>query len=193
VIAGDDPANDSQASPMTALPPHSLPSTLLVAVALACALPAQAQVDGQPTVLGQYGEWGAYTGMNGGRKVCFALGKPNSSQTNPPNRPRDPAFLFVSTRPADSIRNEISIIIGFPFKPNFEATAEIGGATFVMATQNDGAWLKNAADEGRMLDAMRRSGDLVIKGMSAKGTETTDRFSLKGVAQAIDRANQECR
>lgn len=154
---------------------------------------AHAQADGQPTVLGQYGDWGAYTGMNGGRKVCFALGKPASSQTNPPNRPRDPVHLFVSTRPAENVRNEISIIIGYPFKSNFEATADIGGAKFAMQTQNDGAWLKNVADDARMLDSMRRGSDLVIKGMSAKGTETTDRFSLKGLAQAIDRANQECR
>lgn len=182
---------------MTSLPSR-LPRllVLLVVMALAPALPvrqAHAQADGQPTVLGQYGEWGAYTGVNSGRKVCFALGKPTSSQTNPPNRPRDPAYLFVSTRPAENVRNEISVIIGYPFKANFEATAEIGGATFAMSTQNDGAWLKNVADEGRMIDAMRRSGDLVIKGMSARGTETTDRFSLKGLAQAIDRATQECR
>jgi invasion protein IalB len=62
-----------------------------------------------------------------------------------------------------------------------------------MQTQNDGAWLKNVADDARMLDTMRKGGDLVIKGMSGRGTETTDRFSLKGLAQAVDRANQECR
>jgi Invasion associated locus B (IalB) protein len=149
--------------------------------------------DGQPTELGQYGGWTAYAATSGGRKVCFALGKPASSQTNPPNRPRDPAYLFVSTRPAENVRNEISVVIGYPFKPNYEATADIGGAKFTMRTENDGAWLKNLADEPRMVEAMRKASDLVVKGQSGKGTETTDRFSLKGLAQAIDRVNQQCR
>src|SRR5580704_17497043 len=36
----------------------------------------------KPTLLGQYGEWGAYTASPGGKKVCFAIAKPTSSQTN---------------------------------------------------------------------------------------------------------------
>jgi hypothetical protein len=155
--------------------------------------PAPGGGEGQPTMLGQYGEWGAYTGMSGGKKVCFALGKPASSQTNPPNRPRDPAYLFVSSRPAENVRNEVSIVIGYPFKQNSEASAEIDTAKFAMYTLNDGAWIKNAADEGRLVDAMRKGSNLVVKGTSGRGTETTDRYSLKGLAQAIDRVNQECR
>ena len=32
----------------------------------------------QATLLGQYGDWGAYTASPGGQKVCFALAKPTS-------------------------------------------------------------------------------------------------------------------
>src|SRR5688500_5039242 len=53
---------------------------------------------GQPSLLGQYGDWGAYTGGKPGAKVCFALAKPTSSQTVPPNRPRDPIYFFLTTR-----------------------------------------------------------------------------------------------
>jgi invasion protein IalB len=62
-----------------------------------------------------------------------------------------------------------------------------------MYTQGDGLWIKNAAEEERMVEAMRKSADLVVKGVSAKGTETTDTFSLKGLAQALDRISQDCR
>jgi invasion protein IalB len=62
-----------------------------------------------------------------------------------------------------------------------------------MYTQGDGAWIKNAADEARLVDAMRKGSDLVVKGVSGRGTQTTDTFSLKGLAQALDRAAQECR
>jgi len=154
---------------------------------------AQASGSAQPTLLGTYGDWGAYTGSSNGRKVCFALSKPASSQTNPANRPRDPAYLFISTRPAENVHNEVSIIIGYGFKPNTEATVEISSAKFSMYTQNDGAWIKNAAEEAHMVDAMRRNGDLVVKGTSARGTQSTDRYSLKGLGQALDRTAQECR
>src|SRR5713101_9835860 len=49
----------------------------------------------EPTLIGQFGTWGAYTATPKGKKVCFALAKPSSSKTNPPNRPRDPAYAFV--------------------------------------------------------------------------------------------------
>src|SRR6202022_4076422 len=111
---------------------------------------------GQPSLLGTFGDWGAYLGNSGGRKVCFALAKPASSQTNPANRPRDPAYMFISTRPAENVHNEVSIIIGYGFKPSTDATVEIGSAKFSMYTQNDGAWIKNAAEEARMVDAMRK-------------------------------------
>ena len=147
----------------------------------------------EPTLIGQYGTWGAYTATPAGRKVCFALAKPSSSKTNPPNRPRDPAYAFVSTRPAEKVVNEVSIMIGYALKPGSESSLEVGGASYAMYTQGDGLWIKNAAEEEQMVSAMRKSAEVTVKGVSAKGTETTDVFSLKGLSQALDRLAQDCK
>jgi Invasion associated locus B (IalB) protein len=147
----------------------------------------------EPTLVGQFGTWGAYTATPNGKKVCFALAKPSASRTNPANRPRDPAYAFVSTRPAEKVINEVSIMIGYALKPGSESTLEVGGGTYAMYTQGDGLWIKNAAEEERMVEAMRKSADVVVKGVSAKGTETIDTFSMKGLAQALDRLSQDCR
>lgn len=147
----------------------------------------------QPNLLGTYGDWGAYAASPAGKKVCFALAKPKSSKTEPAGRKRDPAYMFISTRPAEQVRNEVSVIIGYPFKASTDATAEIGNAKFAMYTQNDGAWIKNVAEEARLVDAMRKGADLTIKGTSGRGTQSTDQYSLKGLAQALDRAEQECK
>ena len=147
----------------------------------------------EPTLIGQFGTWGAYTATPNGKKVCFALAKPSSSKTNPPNRPRDPAYAFVSTRPAEKVVNEVSVMIGYTLKPGSESTLEVGGASYAMYTQGDGLWIKNAAEEERMVEAMRKAADVTVKGMSASGTETTDTFSLKGLAQALDRLAQDCK
>ncbi len=155
---------------------------------------AAAATDGaEPALLGQYGTWGAYSASPNGKRVCFALAKPSSSKTNPPNRPRDPAYAFVSTRPAEKVVNEVSVMIGYPLKPGSESTLEVGGASYAMYTQGDGIWIKNAAEEERMVDAMRKAANVTVKGVSTRGTETTDIFSLKGLSQALDRIAQDCR
>src|SRR5215471_13234908 len=170
-------------APKPAAKPENKPVTPLPAIAGGA----------EPALIGQFGTWGAYAATPNGKKVCFALAKPSSSKTNPPNRPRDPAYAFVSTRPAEKVNNEVSVMIGYTLKPGSESTLEVGGASFAMYTQGDGLWIKNAAEEEQMVQAMRRSADAVIKGTSAKGTETTDTFSLKGLAQALDRIAQDCR
>ena len=155
--------------------------------------PASMTGGAEPTLIGQFGTWGAYSATPNGKHVCFALAKPIASKTNPPNRPRDPAYAFVSTRPAEKVVNEVSIMIGYALKPGSESTVEVGGASYAMYTQGDGLWINNAAEEDQMVQAMRRSADAIVKGVSAKGTETTDTFSMKGLSQALDRIAQDCK
>jgi len=177
-----------------ATPPSPKPSKAAAKPAAAVAKPPPSVTGGaEPTLIGQFGTWGAYTATPNGKKVCFALAKPATSKTNPPNRPRDPAYAFVSTRPTEKVFNEVSVMIGYTVKPGSESTLQVGGASYAMYTQGDGLWIKNAAEEGRMVEAMRHSADVVVKGVSAKGTETVDTFSLKGLSQALDRIAQDCR
>lgn len=201
VMAGGiaDSARAQTAQPAPKSAPKAAPPANTTAKAAAkpeskpTAPPAAVAGGAEPTLIGQFGTWGAYAATPNGKKVCFALAKPSSSKTNPPNRPRDPAYAFVSTRPAEKVNNEVSVMIGYALKPGSESTVEVGGASYAMYTQGDGLWIKNAAEEERMVEAMRKSADLVVKGVSAKGTETTDTFSLKGLAQALDKIAQDCR
>jgi invasion protein IalB len=91
------------------------------------------------------------------------------------------------------VKNEVSIVIGYPFKASSDATAEIGSTKFAMYTQNDGAWIKNVAEEARMIEAMRKGAELTVKGTSGRGTQSIDQYSLKGLGQALDRIAQECK
>lgn len=147
----------------------------------------------QAVLLGQFGEWGAYRATPGGKKICFALSKPTSVTSEPSGRTRDAAYAFVSTRPSEKVKNEVSVIVGYPQKAGHDATAAVGSSTYAMYTQNDGAWVKNAAEEPQMIEIMRRGSDLVVKSESAKGTKTIDTYSLKGIAQALDKVAEECR
>jgi len=148
--------------------------------------------EAKPTLLAQYSAWGAYTASPGGKKICFAIAKPTTAETKPPNRPRNPPYMFVTTRPDDKVGNEVSIEIGYPFKSGSEASAQVGTTTFALYTQGDGAWIKNKAEEAHMVDTMRQGETAVVKGESSRGTETTDTYSLKGLSEALDRVAKEC-
>jgi Invasion associated locus B (IalB) protein len=193
--AATPPKPKKPAKPKPAKPAEATPAKPAKPAEAAPAKPATPPNVGgvKPTLLGQYGEWGAYTASPGGKKVCFAIAKPSSSETNPPNRPRNPIYMFISSRPAEKVSNEVSVIIGYPFKPGTEASATVGSTSYALYTQQDGAWIKNAAEEAQMVDAMRAGQSAVIKGVSAKGTQSTDTFSLKGLSQALDRVGQECK
>lgn len=146
-----------------------------------------------PVLLGQFGDWGAYQATPGGKKVCFALAKPTSAVTEPAGRKRDEPYMFVSTRPSEKVKNEVSVIVGYPQKESVDASAAVGSANYAMYTQKDGAWIRNAADEAQMIEAMRKGADIVIKSQSARGTKSTDTYSLKGIAQALDKVAEECK
>jgi hypothetical protein len=147
----------------------------------------------QPNLLGQYGDWGAYVAGGGDRRVCYALATPGSTHTTPANRPRNQPYLFIATRMPENVKNEVSVIIGYPFKADSPATVDIGANKFTLYTKGDGAWISNAAEEARMVEIMRKGSDLVVSGTSNRGTQSSDRYSLKGLAQALDRAAKECR
>src|SRR6476661_5535318 len=192
VAVAQQPSKPAAPAAPNALAPAK-PAATPAKPAATAAAPAPGGGDVQPTLLGQYADWGAYTASPGGNKVCFALAKPKTMTLEPAGRTRGPSYLFVSTRPTDKVKNEVSVIIGYPFKSTSDATAEIGPAKFAMYTQNDGAWIKNVAEEARMVDAMRKGADLTVKGTSGRGTASTDQYSLKGLAQALDKIEQECK
>jgi invasion protein IalB len=144
-----------------------------------------------PALIAQYGDWGVYVSQAPKTKICYALSQPKDRQ--PGGLKRDPGYFFISTRPGENVRNEVSVIVGFTIKDGADATVDIGGASFPFFTKNDGAWMKNAAEEARLIEALRKGRDFTIKSTSQRGNATNDRYSLSGIGQALDRVAQECK
>lgn len=143
-----------------------------------------------PTGVAQFKDWGVYTANSSGGKICFALSKPKD--TKPANVRRGDIFVFVTTRPAEKVKNEVTVEIGYPFKDGSSALADIGGTKFKLFTKGEKAWVENAAEEPNFVAAMRAGSSMVISGTSQRGTDTTDTYSLSGVTAALDRVAQEC-
>ncbi|HEY8261358.1 MAG TPA: invasion associated locus B family protein [Methylosinus sp.] len=143
-----------------------------------------------PVAVSSFGDWNAMTAHGGKDKTCYALAEPKERQ--PAKLQRDKAYVFISTRPGEGVRNEVAIIMGFPLKDGGAATAEIDGSSFELVTKGANAWVKNPAKEKEFVDALRNGSKLVVKAPSIKGNVTTDLYSLKGLSEALTRVQKEC-
>ena len=166
----------------------------------------------QAAPLGSFGDWTAYATPPGRTRICYALSQPR--ERSPKNVARDDAYLFVSIRPSENVRNEVAIMMGFPVKepaPAEPATTDasagvptpaakppdqqlvIGSTRFAIAGKDENAWLADPAEEGPLVAAMARGQKLSIRAVSKRGSATTDDYSLKGFDDALRKAREECR
>jgi invasion protein IalB len=161
----------------------------------ATARPASKPATGKPAApgggqqIGAFGDWGAYASQ-GRNKVCYALSQPK--ERLPKQLNRDPAYLFVSMRPADGVRNEVSWVLGFGAKDSADAEAVVDGTAFAVVTKGANGWVKDPAQEGPVVASMSKGEKLVLKVQSARGNKLSDEYSLRGFTQALERARKEC-
>lgn len=146
---------------------------------------------GQALLLETAGKWQAFSSQQGRSKICYALTK--AEARIPANLKDVDGLLFVSSRPAEGVRNEISFVMNFDLKEDVEHQAIIGNERFALVAKGQNMWLKNPAEEGRMLDALRRGAGLEIKGTSKRGNPTSDKYSLSGISQTVKRAEDACK
>jgi hypothetical protein len=156
-----------------------------IGAALSCT-PALAD---NPTLLQKFSDWSAY-GASGSPKVCFALTQPK--EMKPKNVKRDPVYFYVSAWPGDQVTNEISVKMGYPFSPGATATLTIGTQKFELFTKDEGAFIEKPETEKELVEALRKGSSMKIDAKSARGTPTSDTYSLNGVSDALDRIAKEC-
>lgn len=143
-----------------------------------------------PMLVGTFGDWSAYRTQGGKAKVCYALAQPKDR--SPSSLKKVAAHIFISNRPAENVKNEISMIMGVPLKESADAKAEVGSTSFDLVAKGQNVFVKNAADEGRFIDALKKSGKLTVKATLAKGGQVSDSYALGGLSQALDRIVKEC-
>jgi hypothetical protein len=199
---GQQSTRPTAAKPAPAAKPKPAPTTRTnaakpaaaaagAAAGAAAARPAQAATGpGGASLLTSYGDWGVYTAQAGRSKICYALSQPKDRL--PKNVNRDPAYLFVSFRPAENVKNEVALVLGFSAKENGPAEAAVGNASYALITKATNAWLKNPAEEGQAIATMAKSGTVTVKTQSARGSSLTDRYSLNGFSKALEHARKEC-
>ena len=172
----------------------------------------------KPALVATFGDWNVFVGEVGKGRICYTLAQPKSRE--PASLKRDPGYAFISDRPAEGVRNEVSFIMGFDIaaaeaaeakpdakpgekpapksdvKPKTSSApapvALVDEATFEMLPKGGNLWVKNAAKENALITEMRKGVKLVIKAASLRGHQSIDTYSLGGFAQAMERLQKEC-
>jgi len=156
-----------------------------------CALIVSAPAGAQ-TFIGNFDDWSAFHDGTGRDKTCYAASLPK--KTLPPNVQRGKSYVLVTHRPGEKVRNVFEFRAGYPYKDGSEVEVAIdGNKPFKLFSHETSAWAADAATDGALADAMRKGRAMVIIGTSARGTKTTDTYSLTGFGAAYGAIDKECK
>ena len=140
--------------------------------------------------LGKFKDWESFVLSQSESKVCFAQSIPVIRA--PKKFKRDPSRLFVSFRPTENIKNEISVTNGYEFKLKAPVTAKSGKRVYDLFSKGRFAWVVDDKDEVKLISTMKKASRLMIIGNSNKGNQTTDHYSMMGFTKAYSAAKKNC-
>lgn len=162
---------------------------LLLAVLLVVTCTGVARA-GEPRLIGTYDDWLTYIFIENGNKVCYMVSKPTKEEGDYSRRGE--VFALVTHRPSEKTRDVVSFISGYTFKSASNVEVKVAGETFSLFTQDDTAWAADAATDSKLVDAIKKGSNMIMRGTSSRGTKTKDTFSLKGSSKAYKRITDEC-
>ncbi|WP_227269101.1 invasion associated locus B family protein [Roseobacter weihaiensis] len=139
-------------------------------------------------------DWSVFVEEN--PKECWGVSVPTETVNTRDGRVvaanRGEILLMVFFRPSAEASGQVAFTGGYPFREGSQVSVEIGGSEFSLFTDGDWAWPASAADDAKLVAAMKRGSDAVVTGLSSRGTTTKDTFSLLGFTAAVEDAETRC-
>lgn len=128
---------------------------------------------------------------------CWGVSAPKESTLtdsngNPTQGRRGDILLFVFYRPGASVQGQVAFTGGYPFAGGSTVDMNVGGTAFQLFTEGEWAWPATPDDDAKIVAAMKRGAEAVLKGRSGRGNITTDQFSLLGFTAAVEEAERRC-
>ena len=140
--------------------------------------------------VGKFKDWESFILSQEENKICFAQSIPVVRA--PKKLKRDPSRLFVSFRPVENIKNEVSVTNGYDFKLKAPVTAKSGKKAYDLFSKGRFAWVVDSKDEQKLIVTMKKASRLMIVGNTEKGNQTTDHYSMMGFTKAYNSAKKNC-
>ena len=142
-----------------------------------------------PRSTGKYKNWESFTAQTDKGKICFAQTIP--TKRAPASIKREKSKLFVTFRPSENIKDEVSMTSGHDYKSS-TVTASSGKKRYSFFSQKNFAWLLDVQEERAFINTMKRATNVIVKARTTKGAETTDHYSMMGFTKAYNTAKKTC-
>lgn len=153
----------------------------------ASAIPAHAQ---GALEIGRRGAWIIHQTPDADSKICFAATPPVAKEPAGANRSK--MLLYVSAWPKEGVKAEVSVKLGYPIKAGSDVTVTVGDDAFALFPKDDRAFVSDATEELKLIEAMKKGSKLIVQATSERGTATTDTYSLAGLSQALQALAASC-
>ena len=140
--------------------------------------------------IGKFKDWETFTVTENNSKICFAQSIPILRA--PKKFERNPSRLFISFRPTEDIKDEVSATSGYTFQKEKIVKAKSGKKTFDFFVQENFAWILDIEEEQKFIQAMKKASRVMIIGRTNKGKQTIDHYSLMGFSKAYNTAKKNC-
>jgi hypothetical protein len=140
--------------------------------------------------LGDAQGWSAFAETDKNAKACYLVGRPVKS--DPDNLKRGDVYVYVTHRPAEKSFNVVSFAAGYPYKDATDAELTVDTHKFMLFTSKESAWSRDAATDKAVVEAMAKAKQAMLKGVSARGTATTDTYALDGFASMLAQIDKAC-
>ena len=140
--------------------------------------------------IGKFKDWETFTVTENDNKICFAQSIPILRA--PKKFERNPSRLFITFRPSEDMKDEVSATSGYTFQKEKIVKAKTGKKTYDFFSQEEFAWILDIEEEQRFIKAMKKASRVMIIGRTEKGKQTIDHYSLMGFTKAYNTAKKNC-
>ena len=142
-----------------------------------------------PISVGTFKDWQVFTATTEQGKICFAQSKPKTR--SPKNFKRKPSKLFVTFRPQENIKDEVSVTSGYVYKTS-TVNAKSGRNKYAFFSKENFAWITDEKRENKFIKLMKKASNIMIIANEPKGSQTVDHYSMIGFSKAYEIAKKNC-
>ena len=141
----------------------------------------------------RFGDWSTNRLQGAEQTICFAVSKGRATARGAARGDaNEGSLVYVSTWPQGGVKAEVSVRAKPPFRAGVPVRLTIGTEIFVLSAREGQAYVDHPIAELKLLEAMKKGGQMTLVGEADGGVAIGETFSLNGLGAALVHVTQGC-